>query len=46
MKLKLSLNERTLIDFESAWSNKQERSAASIHAVAILIVLAFMWAVL
>lgn len=46
MKLKLSLNERTLLDFESAWTNKEERNAASVHVVALLVVLAFLWAVL
>lgn len=46
MVLKLSLNDKPIVHVETAWTNKEERNAASLYTVALLIVLSFMWAVL
>ena len=46
MVLKLSVNDKPIVNIETAWTNKEESNAASLYGAALLIVLSFLWAVL
>lgn len=46
MKLLFELKGKPVVNIETVWSNKQERSAALFYLTALTATLLFLWSVL